>query len=64
MRSYAYLSLEQRTQMANKAQADLFLSIHFNAGQSKTASGPETFVLTPRDQPSRLVMLSCDRVIR
>ena len=47
-----YLSLEQRTQMANKAQADLFLSIHFNAAQSKTASGLETFVLTPRDQPS------------
>lgn len=47
-----YLSLAQRTQMANQAHADLFLSIHFNAAQSKTASGLETFVLTPRYQPS------------
>lgn len=47
-----YLSLEQRTQMANKAQADLFISIHFNAAQSKAASGLETFVLTPQSQPS------------
>lgn len=47
-----YLSLGQRTQMANQANADLFLSIHFNAAQSKTASGLETFILTPRYQPS------------
>ena len=47
-----YLSLAQRTQMANQKKADLFLSIHFNAAQSKTASGLETFVLTPRSQPS------------
>ena len=47
-----YVSLGQRTRMANQAKADLFLSIHFNAAQSKTASGLETFILTPRYQPS------------
>ena len=47
-----YLSLGQRAKMANRAQADLFISLHFNAAASTAASGFESFALTPQFQAS------------
>jgi N-acetylmuramoyl-L-alanine amidase len=38
-----FLSLEQRTAVANDARADLFLSIHANASRSRKPRGIETF---------------------
>lgn len=38
-----FLSLEERTAVANDARADLFLSIHANASQSRRPSGVETY---------------------
>ncbi len=49
------VELEQRPEIAGRARADLFLSIHFNALPSASAarvSGTETYVLTPQFQPS------------
>jgi N-acetylmuramoyl-L-alanine amidase len=43
-RDDAFVSLEQRTALANEKQADLFLSIHANAGAS-SVSGSETYFL-------------------
>jgi N-acetylmuramoyl-L-alanine amidase len=40
-----YLSLEERTQLANTAKADLFLSIHANSSPAKGVAGVETFYL-------------------
>lgn len=40
-----YLSLEERTQLANDAKADLFLSIHANSSPVKGVAGVETFYL-------------------
>ncbi|MBT8342397.1 MAG: N-acetylmuramoyl-L-alanine amidase [Desulfatitalea sp.] len=40
-----YLSLEERTAIANTQNADLFISIHTNASPDKRASGMETFIL-------------------
>ena len=40
-----YLKLEKRTEIANKANADLFISIHSNASKTKTTSGAEVFIL-------------------
>lgn len=42
-----YVSLEERTAIANARNADLFISVHANASQSSAASGIETFVLDP-----------------
>ena len=39
------VALEQRTALANEEQADLFLSIHANAGAS-SVSGSETYYLS------------------
>lgn len=38
-------SLAKRVETANTANADLFISIHCNAAENKTASGVETFVM-------------------
>ncbi|MEP6962391.1 MAG: N-acetylmuramoyl-L-alanine amidase, partial [Acidobacteriota bacterium] len=40
-----YLSLEERTRLANQTKADLFLSIHANSSPLKSVAGVETFYL-------------------
>jgi N-acetylmuramoyl-L-alanine amidase len=40
-----YLSLEERTAIANTKNADLFISIHTNASHNRRASGLETYIL-------------------
>ena len=47
-----YLPLAERTRVANRARADLFISLHFNAAASSAAAGLETFALTPQYQAS------------
>ncbi len=39
------IPLEERTQIANRNEADLFISIHTNASKKRTARGCETFFL-------------------
>jgi len=50
--SDVFIPLERRPQIANRANGDLFISIHFNAAGSSTAEGFETFALTPQYQAS------------
>jgi N-acetylmuramoyl-L-alanine amidase len=40
-----FISLEERTAIANKHKADLFLSIHANSSTSRNTSGVETYFL-------------------
>lgn len=40
-----YLSLEERTAIANTQNADLFISIHTNASRDRRAYGMETYIL-------------------
>jgi len=47
-----FIPLERRPEIANRAKADLFISIHFNAATNTSASGYETFALTPQYQAS------------
>lgn len=44
-RTNDYLSLEERTELANRESADLFLSIHANASANAAARGVETYFL-------------------
>ncbi len=51
----AYVSLEERTAIANRARADLFVSIHANAAPARSARGVETFfvALEASDEAAR-----------
>lgn len=44
-----YIPLEERTAIANKKKADLFLSIHANASPQRKAKGVETYLLNWTD---------------
>jgi len=41
-----FIPLERRTEIANEAKADLFLSIHANSSSVRTAAGVETYYLS------------------
>lgn len=43
--SDVFIPLHKRAEIANKSEADLFLSIHVNAVETKSVQGTETFVL-------------------
>lgn len=48
-----FITLEERTRIANRKKADLFLSIHTNASRDKRAYGIETYFLNlARDKAS------------
>ncbi len=40
-----FIPLEERTAIANREEADLFISIHVNAAPRRSASGVETYIL-------------------
>ncbi len=46
-----FVPLEERTAMANRAAADLFLSIHANASENLSARGVETYYLNFASNP-------------
>jgi len=50
-RTDAYVQLEERTAIANRAGADLFLSIHANASDANAARGIETYFLNFAPNP-------------
>lgn len=52
----AAMTLPERVAFAEAAQADLFVSLHFNAsGGGNHQSGVETYCLTPQGMPSTLI---------
>lgn len=44
--SDVFIPLEERTAMANKARADVFVSLHINASRNRSAEGISTYVLS------------------
>jgi len=49
-----FIPLEKRTEIANKNQASLFISIHVNSARARSASGSETFVMGADKSSSNL----------
>jgi N-acetylmuramoyl-L-alanine amidase len=49
-----FIPLETRTAIANKAQADLFISIHANSSSDSSARGVETYYLNFTSDPTAL----------
>lgn len=50
-RTDVYVPLEERTEIANRQNADMFLSIHANASRNEEARGIETFFLSFASSP-------------
>jgi N-acetylmuramoyl-L-alanine amidase len=50
-RTNVYIPLEERTAIANREEADLFLSIHANASRNTSARGVETYFLSFASSP-------------
>ena len=46
-RSDTYLTLKERADLANKSNADIFVSIHFNSAANKKVYGLESYCMTP-----------------
>jgi N-acetylmuramoyl-L-alanine amidase len=50
-RTNTFVQLEERTAIANRSNADLFLSIHANSSRNTTAKGIETYFLSFASSP-------------
>ncbi len=49
-----FVPLERRTEIANEAKADLFVSLHANSSRLRSVAGPESFYLNFTTDPSAL----------
>jgi N-acetylmuramoyl-L-alanine amidase len=58
-----FIPLETRTAIANKAQADLFLSIHANSSPDPSARGVETYYLNFTSQPDALEVAARENAV-
>ena len=58
-----FIPLETRTAIANKAQADLFISIHANSSQDETARGVETYYLNFTSSPEALEVAARENAV-
>lgn len=56
--SDVFIPLEERTEIANRHRADLFLSIHVNSSRYRNVSGPEVFYLNFTDSKDDLEVAS------
>lgn len=52
--SDVFIPLEERTALANRLRADLFISIHVNSSRIRSVSGPEVFYLNFTDSKDDL----------
>ena len=58
-----FIPLETRTAIANKAQADLFLSIHANSSSDSSARGVETYYLNFTTSPDALEVAARENAV-
>ena len=57
-----HVSLEERTAIANNANADLFISIHANSSDDRDARGVETFYLSLATTPESMKLATRENV--
>lgn len=53
-----FVELAQRARIANKAKAQLFISIHINSSKSSSAAGPQVYSLTPDKMGSNITFIN------
>jgi N-acetylmuramoyl-L-alanine amidase len=58
-----FIPLETRTAIANKAQADLFISVHANSSPDSSARGVETYYLNFTSSPDALEVAARENAV-
>jgi N-acetylmuramoyl-L-alanine amidase/type II secretory pathway predicted ATPase ExeA len=58
-----YVPLEERTSIANKAHADLFISIHANSSDSSEVRGVETYYLNLATSPEAMKLATRENAL-
>ena len=58
-----FIPLETRTAIANKAQADLFVSVHANSSPDSSARGVETYYLNFTSSPESLELAARENAV-
>lgn len=58
-----YPTLTERTNLANRSKADLFVSIHANSTRNSTAYGTETFVQGPNQNDTNLEVAKAENEV-
>ena len=58
-----FIPLEERTAIANKSQADLFISVHGNSSSDPTARGVETYYLNFTTSPDALEVAARENAV-
>jgi N-acetylmuramoyl-L-alanine amidase len=58
-----FIPLETRTAIANKAQADLFISVHANSSQEESARGVEVYYLNFTSDPEAMAVASRENAV-
>jgi N-acetylmuramoyl-L-alanine amidase/type II secretory pathway predicted ATPase ExeA len=58
-----YVSLEDRTAIANRANADLFISVHANSSDSPEARGVETYYLSLLASPESMKLATRENAL-
>jgi N-acetylmuramoyl-L-alanine amidase len=58
-----FIPLETRTAIANKAQADLFISVHANSSQDPSARGVEVYYLNFTSDPDAMSVASRENAV-
>lgn len=53
-----FVELAGRARIANKAKAQLFISIHINSSKSASAAGPQVYSLTPDKMGSNITFIN------
>jgi N-acetylmuramoyl-L-alanine amidase len=59
----SFIPLEERTAIANRAQADLFISVHANSSSDPTARGVETYYLNFTTSPDALEVAARENAV-
>jgi N-acetylmuramoyl-L-alanine amidase len=58
-----FVPLETRTAIANKAQADLFISVHANSSQDPTVKGVEVYYLNFTSDPEAMTVAGRENAV-
>ncbi len=58
-----YVDLSERSAIANRCKADLFLSIHVNAAKSASVNGTETFVMGTSKNDANFELLKAENSV-